>query len=130
MPRPVKTRHICEMPKTSSFSPENYREKEILTLTIDEYEAIRLLDYLSFTQHDASKQMNVSRTTVQAIYDNARKKIADALVNGKKIVIKGGNYKICQHTNVCCGKDCGQNILKQENGKNGYCRRRKEDIFK
>jgi predicted DNA-binding protein (UPF0251 family) len=52
-------------------------------MTIDEYETIRLIDLEKLTQEECATQMNISRTTVQGIYDVARKKIAESLVNGK-----------------------------------------------
>lgn len=51
----------------------------------DEFETVRLLDYEGYTQADCAKKMNVARTTVTRMYDNARRKIADALVNSKRL---------------------------------------------
>ena len=59
-------------------------------MTLDEYEAIRLLDLENLQQEQAAAQMGVARTTVQLIYNNARRKLADCLVNGKRLVIEGG----------------------------------------
>ena len=77
----------------------------IVTMTIDEYETIRLIDRQGFTQEECSKQMGVARTTVQGIYDSARKKLADALVNGKVLLIEGGNYVLCDGFEETCS--CG-----------------------
>ncbi len=38
--------------------------------------------------------MEVARGTVQSIYSQARFKIAESIVNGKKLSIEGGNYQI------------------------------------
>ena len=82
MPRPRKCRRICSMPQTDGFEP--IREKAALCdevfLNIDEYEAIRLIDFEKFTQEQCAAQMVVSRTTITGIYEEARYKIADALI--------------------------------------------------
>jgi predicted DNA-binding protein (UPF0251 family) len=67
------------------------KDLETVVLKFDEYEAIRLLDYDGLMQEQAAIQMNVSRPTLTRIYENARKTIAKALVEGKMIVIEGGN---------------------------------------
>jgi predicted DNA-binding protein (UPF0251 family) len=64
-----------------------------VSLLFDEYEAIRLLDYEGMNQEHAAEQMNVSRPTLTRIYEKARKTIAQALVEGKMIVIEGGNVQ-------------------------------------
>lgn len=107
MARPMKRRRVCQLPATFSFSPEGSAGgEENIELAVEEYEVIRLIDYLGFTQSDCALQMNVARTTVQAVYDSARKKISDALVNGKRLVIRGGSYVLCPYSQKCCGKDC------------------------
>ena len=62
---------------------------ECVQMTLDEYEAIRLMDLENLQQEQAAAQMGVARTTVQLIYNNARRKLADCLVNGKRLVIEG-----------------------------------------
>ena len=49
--------------------------------------------------------MAIARTTVQGIYDSARRKLADALVNGKLLRIEGGDYILCDGLEQTCG--CG-----------------------
>lgn len=93
MPRPQKCRRICSYPDYWSFSPEDGKA-ETVNITLDEYEALRLIDWMGNTQEEAADEMQVARTTVTAIYDSVRKKIADALVNGKKIVFCGGSYRL------------------------------------
>ena len=78
------------MPVYRSFSPDDVTAPESIRMTVDEYEALRLLDAEGLTQEGCADRMNVSRTTVTAIYDSARKKIADALVHGKRLLISGG----------------------------------------
>jgi predicted DNA-binding protein (UPF0251 family)/predicted Fe-Mo cluster-binding NifX family protein len=78
------------MPVYRSFSPDDAEATGSVRMTVDEYEALRLLDDEGLTQETCAIRMNVARTTVTAIYDSARKKIADALVHGKRLLIAGG----------------------------------------
>lgn len=67
------------------------RNLESLTLLMEEYEAIKLLDYEGLTQEQAAVKMNVSRPTLTRIYEQARRTVAAAFVEGKMILIDGGN---------------------------------------
>lgn len=107
MPRPVKWRSVCCLPKNNKFGPLNsFNEDNSVTMTVDEYEAVRLIDLEGFTQEECAKQMNVARTTVQGIYIEARRKLAESLVNGKVLFIAGGEYKLCDGLNGGCGRGC------------------------
>ena len=66
------------------------RKKTPIVLTVDEYETIRLLDKKGYSQEQCAASMQVARTTVQRIYEIARKKIADALIDGHPLRIEGG----------------------------------------
>ena len=90
MPRPVRCRRIEQLPVYRSFSPDDITATEDVQMTVDEYEALRLLDGEGLTQEACAARMNIARTTVTAIYENARKKVADALVHGKRLLITGG----------------------------------------
>ena len=90
MPRPVRCRRIERMPAFRSFSPDEVSQTGTVLMTVDEFETLRLLDYEGLTQEICAVRMNVARTTVTAIYENARRKVADALVNGKRLLITGG----------------------------------------
>lgn len=96
LPRLPKCRKIRVFPDYYSFIPENADEKEFetVTLTLDEYEAVKLLDAEGMNQEECAKSMGVARTTITAMYESARKKIAIALVEGKRIRISGGNVEI------------------------------------
>jgi len=72
-----------------------------LSLLFDEYESIRLLDYEGMTQEQAAVKMNVSRPTLTRIYEKARKTIATAFVEGKIILIEGGNVEFGQQWFRC-----------------------------
>ncbi len=107
MPRPMKRRRVCSLPDNVSFGPlGTLGDQEEVRMTVDEYETIRLIDLEGFTQEAAAGQMNVGRTTVQAIYADARKKLADALVNGKFLIIDGGKYQLCDYSEDFCGPAC------------------------
>ncbi len=90
MPRPTRYRRIERLPVYRSFSPDDAEAAESVRMTVDEFEALRLLDDEGLTQEACAERMNVARTTVTAIYDSARRKVADALVRGKRLLITGG----------------------------------------
>ena len=96
MSRPPKKRRICKIPSFQRFNPEKVKSEETVILEVDEYESIRLIDYEGLTQEECAKQMNLIRTSVQAIYAQARRKLADSLVNGKRLEIRGGAYVVCE----------------------------------
>jgi len=103
MPRPQKWRKVCAAPRCTRFSPSlEHNESEEIEMTVDEYETIRLIDLGGFTQEQCADQMEVARTTVQAIYQSARKKLANCIVNSKALVINGGEYRICERGSNCC----------------------------
>lgn len=104
MPRPKKCRKVCRLPKVSEFRPLG-NNKKYVTLTVDEYEAVRLIDKEGFSQKECSGYMQVARTTVQQIYNAARMKIAEALVGGTGIRISGGDYTVCDGKEKQC--ECG-----------------------
>lgn len=94
MPRPCKRRRVRGQPNFSYFKPAGIRKNELeeSVLTIDEFEAVRLKDYLNIEQEKCAEKMNISQPTFHRLITSARKKIADAIVNGKAIKIEGGNY--------------------------------------
>ncbi|MFH1589839.1 MAG: DUF134 domain-containing protein [archaeon] len=96
MPRPCKRRRVRGQPSSSYFKPAGIRKIDLeeLTLLVDEFEAIRLKDFEGMDQEKAAKQMGISQPTFHRLILSARKKIADAIVNGKAIKIEGGNYKL------------------------------------
>lgn len=90
MPRPVRNRRIGQLPVYRSFSPDDVTDAGRIQMTVDEFESLRLLDHEGLTQEACAVRMNIARTTVTAIYNSARKKVAEALVNGKQLLITGG----------------------------------------
>lgn len=126
MARPRKSRTICTLPRVKAFepilsesgaenSPESGCESQSIVMGLDEYEAIRLIDLLGCTQEECAQQMGVARTTVQIVYESARRKLAAALVEGNRLFLSGGDYTLCVHAKDCCKKNCQ---------KRGDCRRR------
>ena len=80
MSRPRKCRKVCHFPKALVFGPQdNIGTDMIVSLTVDEYETVRLIDKDGLSQEQCAKSMHVARTTVQQIYSSARKKLADFL---------------------------------------------------
>src|SRR4030042_1544862 len=95
MPRPRKCCQVDFLPGITYFKPARIpmSELEEVHLTVEELEAIRLRDIEDLDQEGCAAKMNVSRATFQRVLASARKKIADALLNGKAIRISGGNFK-------------------------------------
>lgn len=120
MPRPLKRRRVCCLPQSSQFGPTNppvaVNKEEFVIMTIDEYETIRLIDLEGLNQEECAQWLNVARTTVQKIYMDARRKLAESLVNGKTLRIEGGNYVLCEDLDRphrggrCCGRRCGKRM--------------------
>ena len=98
--RPKKIRQIARVPREKCFRPQciPLRKAEIIYLSLDEYEAIRLADFKGLDQRDAAKKMKISSPTFSRIISSAHSKIGDALVNIKAIRIIGGCCNII-HTN-------------------------------
>ena len=103
MPRPIKCRKVCHFPNVLEFLPADDTEKKApIILTVDEYETIRLLDKKGYSQEQCAVSMQIARTTVQRIYEIARKKIADALIDGHPLRIEGGDFRICDGQSSDC----------------------------
>lgn len=104
MPRPRKWRKVCCLPESDRFGPLNSptNQEYFVKMTVDEYETIRLIDLVGFTQEECAEQMKIARTTVQRIYNDARRKLAESLVNGTVLRIEGGDYKLCDGLEKFC----------------------------
>lgn len=95
MARPTRCRQICTEPAYDSFRPEGFPAGGEVVMMLDEYEAVRLIDLERRTHEQCAAQMGISRTTVTEIYESARHKLADSMVNGKRLLIAGGHYRLC-----------------------------------
>lgn len=116
--RPVKCRRVCCMPDTAFFAPfdvNNEQNQEVadIIMTVEEFEALRQMDYHSLTQEECAQKMCVARTTLQRIYAQARYKMAQALVEGRPLRIQGGNFKVCDGREKFCG--CTKCHLEKKN---------------
>ncbi len=114
MVKPRKKRNVMYPPRALYFKPQGApRVLPDVSLTIDEYEAVRLADYKKLKQEQAAALMNISRPTFTRLIESARKKIAQALVTGKAIRIEGGDFIFLKNRARCTS--CG-NIWEIEKG--------------
>lgn len=90
MVRPIKPRRVFFDPNVTYFKPRAVPLSmlEDVDLSIDELEALRLCDYKELEQTEAAKKMKISQSTLQRILTLARKKVSQALIEGKAIKIK------------------------------------------
>ncbi len=90
MARPHKPRCIDFDPSVTYFKPRAIPLSELkeVDLRSDELEALRLYDLKSFDQATAAKKLKVSRSTLQRILASARRKVSEALIEGKAIRIE------------------------------------------
>ena len=105
-PRRKIFRKVDEPPKMLGFKPFGipFKYSGRVDLNYEEYEALRLNDYDKLTQKEASEIMDISRPTFTRIYESARNKIAKAMVEGKSLIINGGDYKFSKEWYRC--NDC------------------------
>lgn len=102
MARSKCCRQVGCVPDKNYFKPRGIPASllEDVVLTLDEFEAIRLADFLGLYQEDGARNMNISRQTFGRIIDSAHKKIADVLINGKALKIEGGEVAITSNDNI------------------------------
>ena len=103
MSRPPKCRRVAFLPNVTYFKPAGIplRALDEVQLSIEEAEAIRLKDLEGLEQEEGAERMNVSRPTFQRILVSARRKMADALLNGKAIRIEGGSFEMASSRFKC-----------------------------
>lgn len=89
MPRPRLDRNICYDPGVTYFKPQGVPMStlEIVELTLEEAEALRLKNIEKLCQDECAQKMDTSQSTFQRILSSAYNKISDAIINGKAIRI-------------------------------------------
>ena len=118
MPRPRKCRKVCYKPIRNRYGPlDPVVPNQEITMNLEEFETIRLIDLEGLMQEECAERMNVARTTVQRIYNDARKKIAQSLVDGFSLRINGGDYQLnesreCEYRCQFCPKMAKQGHCK------------------
>ena len=89
--RREKLRRVGIIPEYRGFTPDGLASGDAIDMTVDELEALRLCDLKGLNQEAVAKQMGIARATVAAICSRAHRKVANALVNGRALIIEGGN---------------------------------------
>ncbi|WP_299580663.1 DUF134 domain-containing protein [uncultured Sunxiuqinia sp.] len=115
MPRKKRQRRLLAPPSVKGFSvfgPKNRAEQVVLFF--EEYESIKLLDYDNLTQEEAAVCMDVSRPTLTRIYESARNKVAQAMVEGKDLLIRGGNFQFDENWYRCNACNAKFNMASSE----------------
>lgn len=85
--RPPKPIMLRIQPSINSFIPDPPSALEPMLLEVAELEAFRLIDFEGLSQEEAAKRMGVSRGTVWRLVKRARRKVAQALAEGRPIQI-------------------------------------------
>ena len=124
MPRPFCPRRVSGRPAVSVFKPAGHPacDLEEVTLTLDEFEALRLADLDGLYQEQAAARLEVSRATFGRIVSSARHKVAEALVHGRSLKIEGGPVRISPRPAFCCAS-CKHQWPEKEAGHEGRCPR-------
>lgn len=89
--RREKLRRVGIIPEYRGFTPDGLASGDAIDMTVDELEVLRLCDLEGLNQEAVAQQMGIARATVAAICSRAHRKVAEALVNGRALVIAGGN---------------------------------------
>ncbi len=115
MPRPKRVRKMSNPPHFKGFKPIGEIEDHgVVVLHYEEYEAIRLSDYELKGQAESAIQMEISRPTFARIYESARRKVAQAFVEGKKIIFEGGKVFFNSEWYHCNACGCYFNDIERE----------------
>jgi len=107
MPRPENNRIVHVPPLFTEFKPLGISNKSLenLIVSLDEFEAIRLVDFIGLCHQEAADEMEISRSTFSRLIERARRKLADFIVQGKAITIGGGSIHFKNNIIKCerCG---------------------------
>ncbi len=93
MPRPRKKRIVSSCPYINAFVPKVGTITGVVTVTMEEFETLRLSDFEGLDQERAAEMMEVSRHTYGRMLARARTVVAEALVSGKELRIEGGDFE-------------------------------------
>ena len=96
MARPRNCRYVERKPHVTYFKPRGIPMTELTEtlLTVEGLEALRLADLEGLTTGEGAERMRVSRHTFGRTLAEARRAVADALVNGRALCIEGGTYAV------------------------------------
>ena len=89
--RREKLRRVGIIPEYRGFTPDGHASGDAIDMTVDELEVLRLCDLEGLNQEAVAQHIGIARATVAAICSRAHRKVANALVNGRALSIKGGN---------------------------------------
>ena len=105
MPRPRKKRTVEYVPGKMTYKPVGQRLTNLpqVWLSYDELEALRLADLEGLYQTEAANRMGISRSTFQRALSDARRKVAQALVEGAALVIGQAEVPLQRWRCVACG---------------------------
>ena len=144
MARPRLCRRISSLPNVTYFKPRGIplRDLDEVCISVDELEALRLHDVKGIEQIECGRKMNISQPTFHRILAESRKKVAEALTQGKAIRIEGGDFEMttmrqflcnnCEHTwevpfgtgqrgiDMDCPKCQSSNIHRIDQGGQGF----------
>jgi predicted DNA-binding protein (UPF0251 family) len=102
--RPPKQRIVHYHPRVTLYKPQGIPRRFLQTvvLKVDQLEALRLADHEGASHEEAAAKLNVSRATFGRIVEAARKSVAEALLQGKAILIQGGTYAMAAERAFYC----------------------------
>lgn len=98
MPRPRKRRMVRGHYEEHYFKPRGIALSalEQIDLTFDEIEALKYVDFEGLKMDEAAKNMDISKPTLCRMVNGARRKVIDALINGKAINLQ--SYHLTNNT--------------------------------
>lgn len=124
MARPAKPKMVQEEHRTCCYRPQGAPVAGLaeVVLSMEELEALRLIDLEGLYQQAAAEKMEISRPTMQRLVNEARAKVAGALLSGSALRIEGGNYILRKTGGMYrCGR-CGKQFARRDCEKTGTCR--------
>ncbi|MBE3550396.1 MAG: DUF134 domain-containing protein [Brockia lithotrophica] len=119
MPRPRKRRRVCFSPEYREFGPLGqgpWTWERTIHMPLEELETIRLIDLEGLTQEECAARMGVARSTVQRMYQEARRKVAESLVLGKRLILHGDGRRPEETGNPAGGGECPEESAGGETG--------------